>query len=275
MELYTFASKTSSHFTKTQTLIPKTSLRITEKTTIFRIHAIIRVSAQTSGGEIMLLTINADTLRNSFLFKDVDQSILEQVAKHCQAMELHAGETLFEQDSVSDALYFLESGQIHVVRHYPEGYEVVIATEVPYYVIGELSLLANQPRTGSVVAVGDCDLIKLSRASILEICEKIPEISLKATSHLGKRLYRLNLRVRESAIGNIAARIASVLLLLAENQDTNDFSSVAVTRLARATAINPDAVERLLKQWSDYEIISQNGQKITIHNLETLRNLAG
>lgn len=223
----------------------------------------------------MLLTINADTLRNSFLFKDVDQAILEEVAKHCQAMELHAGETLFEQDSAPDALYFLESGQIHVVRHYPEGYEVIIATEVPYYVIGELSLLANQPRTGSVVAVGDCDLIKLSRDSILEICEKIPEISLKAISHLGKRLYRLNLRVRESAIGNIAARVASVLILLAENNQTKTFPAVAVTRLARATAINPDAVERLLKQWAEYEIISQSGQSIIVHNLEALHNLAG
>lgn len=45
----------------------------------------------------MILTINADTLRNSFLFKDVDQSILEEVAKHCQAMELHAGETLLNR----------------------------------------------------------------------------------------------------------------------------------------------------------------------------------
>ena len=223
----------------------------------------------------MILTINADTLRNSFLFKDVEQSILEEVARHCQTMELHAGETLFEQDSAPDALYFLESGQIHVVRHYPEGYEVVIATEVPYYVIGELSLLANEPRTGSVVAVGDCELIKLSRASILEICEKMPQISLKAMNHLGKRLYRLNLRVRESAIGNIAARVASVLLLLAENQENQTFSSVGVARLARATAINPDAVERLLKQWADYEIISQNGQEIRLHKIEALRNLAG
>lgn len=223
----------------------------------------------------MILTINADTLRNSFLFKDVDQSILEEVAKHCQAMELHAGETLFEQDSESDALYFLESGQIHVIRHYPEGYEVVIATEVPYYVIGELSLLANQPRTGSVVAVGDCDLIKLSRDSILEICEKMPQISLKAITHLGKRLYRLNLRVRESAIGNIAARVASVLLLLAANDAEQVFPLVSVTRLARATAINPDAVERLLRQWAEYEIISQNGQEVSIHNVEALRNLAG
>lgn len=141
--------------------------------------------------------------------------------------------------------------------------------------IGELSLLANQPRTGSVVAVGDCDLIKLSRDSILEICEKMPQISLKAITHLGKRLYRLNLRVRESAIGNIAARVASVLLLLAANDAEQVFPLVSVTRLARATAINPDAVERLLRQWAEYEIISQNGQEVSIHNVEALRNLAG
>lgn len=223
----------------------------------------------------MFLTINADTLRNSFLFKDVDQALLQKVVQHCQPMELHAGETLFEQDSEPDALYFLETGQIHVVRHYPEGYEVVIATETPYYVIGELSLLANMPRTGSVVAVGDCDLIKLSRDAILEICENVPQISLQALTHLGERLYRLNLRVRESAIGNITARVASVLLLLSDNQSGTSIASVPITRLARATAINAEAVERLLKRWAEYDIISLNGQQITIHKLNTLHDLAG
>lgn len=223
----------------------------------------------------MISTINADTLRASFLFKDVEQSILEKVAEHCEAMELHAGETLFEQDSEPDALYFLESGQIHIVRNYPEGYEVVIATEVPDYVIGELSLLANQPRTGSVVAVGDCDLVKLSRETIFDICEQYPEVSLNALEHMGNRLYRLNLRVRESALGNIAARVASVLLLLSENQSDGNELNVSMTRLARATAVNADVIERLLHQWADSGFITLRRQQIKVQDLKTLRQIAG
>jgi len=219
-------------------------------------------------------TINADTLRNSFLFKDVSAAVLQDVAAQCQPMALPAGETLFEQDALPDALYFLESGQIHVVRCYPDGSEFIIATEVPYYVIGELSLLANQPRTGSVVAVGDCDLIKLSREAIVDVCERVPQIAVTALTQLGNRLYRLNLLVRESALGNTAARLSSVMLLLVD-EDKPTLEAPAITRLARATAVDANVVERLLKQWVDEGIITRQRKQITVRDLQALRNLAG
>ncbi len=196
----------------------------------------------------MSMTINPQLLRNSFLFTEADDKVLYDVAKHCQFMELSAGERLFEQDTPADALYFLESGQVHVVRQYADGSDIIIATEVPYYVIGELSLLANQPRTGSVVAVGDCDLVMLSRQAILDICENMPEVAVRALTHLGSRLYRMNLHIRENAIGNVSARVASVLLLLANNHDGMLDASISMTRIARATAIDVNVVTQLLNQ---------------------------
>lgn len=217
--------------------------------------------------------INPQLLRNSFLFKDAADDVLEEIVKHCHFMELNAGEQLFEQGSPADALYFLESGQVHVVREYSDDYEVIIATEVPYYVIGELSLLANQPRTGKVVAVGDCDLVMLSRKAILDVFEHMPQIAVRALSHLGNRLYRLNLRVRENAIGNIAARVASVMLLLVENE--NQDITLSITRLARATALDADMVERLLSNWVQDGILQRDGSHIKILDFASLRNMAG
>lgn len=222
----------------------------------------------------MATTFNLSVLRNSFLFKEADESVLQAVGKHCEAMELDAGEILFEQDTHPTDMYFLVDGQIHIVRHYPEGYDVTIATEVPYYVIGELSLLANQPRTGSVVAVGDCDLVRLSRQAVFEICETYPDVAVRALSHLGNRLYRLNLWVRESAVSNVGARIASVLLLMS-NSENRTLSNVSTTRLARATAINADVVERMLRQWHEYGVIHVDNQQITILKVEALQTFAG
>jgi CRP-like cAMP-binding protein len=167
-------------------------------------------------------------------------------------------------------MYFLESGQIHVIRQYPDGDEVILATEVPYYVIGELSMLANEPRTGKVVAVGDCDLLKLSRDDFLHLVKVTPEIAVSALDDLGKRLYKLNLRVRESAIGNVAARVASVLLLMDDSSQ-----AVSMTRLARATAMDADVVERLLKDWESKGIISLKEQKLRILDMLVLQSIAG
>jgi CRP/FNR family cyclic AMP-dependent transcriptional regulator len=222
----------------------------------------------------MATTFDISVLRNSFLFKDADETVLQEVSKYCEVMELDAGETLFKQDAQPDGMYFLVDGQVHVVRHYLEGYDVTIATEVPYYVIGELSMLANQPRSGSVVAVGDCDLIKLNRNAVFELCQTFPNIAVHALSHLGNRLYRLNLWVRESAVSNVSARIASVLLLMAGNAAVT-LNDVSTTRLARATAMDADVVERILRQWDEYGVISTQEQQITIRNLAALQNFAG
>jgi CRP-like cAMP-binding protein len=215
-------------------------------------------------------TVDYQILRNSFLFQDVDNMLLRLIAGHLQAMELAAGETLFEQNADADAMYFLESGQIHVIRQYPDGEEVILATEVPYYVIGELSMLAQEPRSGKVVAVGDCDLLKLSRDDFLHLVKVTPEIAVSALDDLGKRLYKLNLRVRESAIGNVAARVASVLLLIG-----NSKQSLSMTRIARATAMDADVVEKLLRSWEQEGIINLKEQQLDILDSVALQNLAG
>ncbi len=223
----------------------------------------------------MSQVINQDVLRSSFLFMGVSQEVLQQVAGYCRPMELGAGETLFEQDSEPDAMYFLESGQIHVMRSYPDGREVVLATEVPFYVIGEISLLANQPRSGSVVAVGDCDLVMLRRDDIFQMCHDMPQVAVQALDHLGKRLYRMNLHVRESAIGDVNARIATILMLLAKNQPGEIEQAVPAASIARATALDTDVVEQSLKKWVEEGIIEVNGPQITINDVNRLHQIAG
>lgn len=226
-------------------------------------------------GYMMNQPINPDILKNSFLFKDASTDILQTVVERCYRMELHAGERLFEQDTPPDRMYFLEEGQIHVVRQYPDGDEVILATEIPFHVIGELSMLANQPRTGSVVAVGDCDLVCIHREDILEFCHHVPDIAIQALNHLSKRLYDLNLRVRESAIGNVTARVASMLLLLVNQETGVTVNPVSKTRIARATAMDVDVVKHLLNEWQEAGIVTINGKQITVNQLDTLRNMAG
>lgn len=219
--------------------------------------------------------IDQTVLHHSMLFEGVGADILAAVSRYCHPMEIFAGETLFEQDSPSDAMYFLEDGQVHVIRHYPDGYEVILATEAPYYVIGELSMLANLPRTGGVVAVSDCDLIKIERDAIFQLCEQFPAIAINAMTYFGQRLYSLNLRVRESGIGNVGARVASALLMLSRNQGGLIDGDISIARLARTTAIDADIVDHLLADWVREELIAVNGRQITIKDIESIHNLAG
>lgn len=220
----------------------------------------------------MLTVIKPNILRNSFLFKEASDDVLSKVSEQAENKILYADEMLFEQGSEPDAFYILESGQVHVVRNYPNGEEHIIATEAPYYVIGELSLLANRERTGSVVAVGDCELVVVKRATVMATLKQHPEIAQQAIEHFGVRLYRLNLRVRESAIGKINVRIANLLFLMADQDGI--IHPVKITQMARATAIDGDFIERLLKKLHNEAIIEYVNNRVVIKDEQALRNLA-
>ncbi len=223
----------------------------------------------------MSVGINYSILRNAALFKNLSDDVLRELAQYCYYTQLIAGETLFEQNEPGDAIYVLEEGQIHIVRRYPSGEEIILATEGPYYVIGELSMLANQPRTGDVVAVSDCRLIGLERARFVEVCERMPVVAQQTLSHLGQRLYQMNLLVREHAIRNVAARVASALLLLCGGRNGVVENEIRLTRIARAVAIDADVVSRLLHKWQQQGYITFDGRRLEIHDVDTLETIAG
>jgi CRP-like cAMP-binding protein len=223
----------------------------------------------------MTVAITPSRLREISLFKDLADEALAELARHCRIQELHAGETLFRQGDPGDAFYLLEDGQIHIVREYPTGEEVVLATYGPYYVIGELSMIVGQPRTGSVVAVSDCELIALERDALIQVCEKMPEVATKVMHDLGLRLYAMNLQVREHAIGNVQARVASLLLLLCGYQEGTFPHPLRVTRMARTVGMDADLLDRLLQKWVSLGYLSYDGRTLTVRNVDALRDIAG
>ena len=212
-------------------------------------------------------------LKDATLFKSLPDEALAELASHCRYLELHAGEFLFYQDDPGDALYILQDGQIHIVRTYSNGEEVVLATEVPYYAIGELSMLANTPRTGGVLAVSDCTLIALSRDAFMDICGRIPGVMVRVQTHLAQRLYRMNLLVRENAISNVTARVANAVLLMSGGKTGALPQVVSLHRLARAVAIDANTVEKIFKEWAQQGLASYDGRRLTIYNVSAIEKM--
>ena len=85
----------------------------------------------------------------------------------------------------------------------------------------------------------------------------------------------MNLLVREHAIGNVTARIASILILLCGDKPGPIHTTVRVNRIARAIAMDGDSVNRILRDWAQCDYISYDGSKISILDLEAIRGMAG
>lgn len=214
-------------------------------------------------------------LREISLFQDLPEAALLELAKHARLMEVPAGEVLFDQDDPGDAFYLIDEGQAHIMRKYENGEEVCLKTLGPFDVVGELSMVVGQPRTGSVVTASDCTLIGLDREVFMEVIDRVPGAAVNVMQQLGLRLYQMNLQVREHAIGNAAARVASIILLLASDKAGEVPGVQRINRMARAAGMDGDALDRMLREWVRQGIIDYDGRLLVVKNVEALRDIAG
>jgi predicted acylesterase/phospholipase RssA/CRP-like cAMP-binding protein len=87
--------------------------------------------------------------------------LAERLAAGAGSRGLRAGDWLFRQGQQADNAFIVQSGRLEVVV---EG--MAIRTVKRGGVIGELALLTGEPRSASVRAVRDCELLEISREAL-------------------------------------------------------------------------------------------------------------
>jgi len=112
--------------------------------------------------------ISAQELERAAIFKQLTAEDVKQATKDIQLVKLKSGDELFHQGDAGDSIFFVVSGQLDVTLDVPGGGTCVVGRVGPNSVVGEMSLLLEQPRTASVVAAGDAELWKVSRDNFLE-----------------------------------------------------------------------------------------------------------
>lgn len=220
-------------------------------------------------------TVTTQHLKEIPIFQALPQDILSALARHSQKIDIHAGEVLFRQGDHSDSFYLIEDGQLHVVRHYDTGEDIVLATFSPYEIIGEMSMFAQEPRTVTVIAVSDCVLIRINYAALTSLMNQHPMMTMAVLAELSKRLHRINLLMHEFALGSPNARLANLILLMADNTSGPISINVRPQQMARAAGLDIVSMNNILNEWVGLGYISRSGNQLSLTNVEVMGEIAG
>jgi MFS family permease len=99
-----------------------------------------------------------ELLRQIEIFRPLPEPVLEQLARDLQPVHASAGEVVIRQGDHGDLFYVVEQGELEV------RVDDRLAQRVgPGDHFGEIALLEDVPRTATVVAVTDVDLLTLDR----------------------------------------------------------------------------------------------------------------
>jgi signal transduction histidine kinase len=103
--------------------------------------------------------------------------------------EHHApGSVICRQGTEGQAVYVLERGRVAILREVEEGEPVMLGYRGAGEILGEMSLVSRQPRTASVVAVEECDLLRVGAEAFSNLLREHPGISWAVLSVLNDRL---------------------------------------------------------------------------------------
>ena len=109
------------------------------------------------------------------LFRKLSQSQMEKLVENFEPVELSPGERLFSQGDPGDSLYIVVSGKIRISRG-PENHERQLATFVRGDIFGEEALLYQQPRSATVSAIDQAQLLRLNKDKLAAILKDFPYI---------------------------------------------------------------------------------------------------
>ncbi len=112
------------------------------------------------------------------LFEAVPADALAAIVAQCEYMSLPGGWTLFEAGEPSDAMYVVLSGAL--ASYVPARVDRRRLLDRIYAgeTVGEMGLVSGRPRTASVVALRDSELVRLSRAAFDGVLRHHPSAML-------------------------------------------------------------------------------------------------
>ena len=116
----------------------------------------------------------AEALASTPLFAGLSQEALGSLVQQLTLVHLAKGDILFHEGDPGDALYVIGEGEVSVAAEGPP--RVEMARMGPGSFIGEVALMTDQPRSATVTATLDAELLRIDRKTLSKVLSTHGEV---------------------------------------------------------------------------------------------------
>jgi small-conductance mechanosensitive channel/CRP-like cAMP-binding protein len=132
-----------------------------------------------------------DTIRQLLsgveLFGSLSAEEMERLANAAKLQLYTAGENLCRQGEPGDSFYVIREGQVAVLMNGADGQTVTAAHLANGAFFGEMSLLTGEPRSGTVTAETDVEVLRVSKQDFAGLLQANADLAGKLAAVLEKR----------------------------------------------------------------------------------------
>ncbi|AKJ05922.1 CRP-like cAMP-binding protein [Archangium gephyra] len=211
------------------------------------------------------------------LFSSLGSDDLERLSASLQPRRYDRGEIIFHQGDVGTDLYIIRKGEVTIRLSSADGREVALALLRRGDAFGELALLDEAPRSTDAVARDEAALLTLSRKDFQKFLEERPQVIPALLAELSRLVRRVTQTVHDASFLDARARLARVLLDLAQRQGEAGGEGVAITprltqtELANLAGLTRESTNRWLRFYAREGLLSYEEGRITLLEPDNLR----
>ncbi|WNG24804.1 Crp/Fnr family transcriptional regulator [Cystobacter fuscus] len=209
------------------------------------------------------------------LFSSLEPGDLEQLSARLRPRRLSAGEVLFHRGDTGTDLYIIHDGEVTIRLSAADGKEVSLALLGRGDAFGELALLDDAPRSTDAVARKDTELLSLQREAFRQFLQERPQVMPRLLAELSQLVRRVTRAVHDANFLDARARLARVLLDLAQSRGKPGAQGVAISRLTQSELANlcgltRESTNRWLRFYAREGLLTYEDGVITLLDPEDL-----
>jgi len=153
------------------------------------------------------------------------QKPLEDPLAHlpCSSIiEYRRGQSIYNQDQPSTAIYLVIGGKVKVSRLANDGRQVVVDIYQPDEFFGESAFISAAPRSEQAMALDNTKLMAWSTAEIEDVIAKRPRLAVALVQIFVHRTMEFADRIESFSADNIGQRLARTLIRFSERMGSRE-----------------------------------------------------
>ncbi len=208
------------------------------------------------------------------IFQDLTEAEIEEIDRATTMSTYRRGKIFYMPEDTSEVLFLIKKGRVQLYRISPDGKKLVIGTVGPGTVFGEMALIGQGMQNTFAEAVEECVLCVMSRDDVERLLVTKPKVALRIFEALGRRLREAEGRLEEIAFKGIPARLASLLLQLAEEQGGDSIVGLTHQDLGEQIGTYRETTTQTLNSFKAEGLLDIGRKRITILDREGLQRIA-
>ena len=207
-------------------------------------------------------------LKSVPLFSRLGEASLDAILRLTRRKRFRKDEIIFHEREMGDSLFVILHGRVKVAIFGDDGKEVTLSVLSEGDFFGEMSVLDLEPRSATVIAEADCEVLSLQRDDFLRSLEQDPGMSKSLIQVLADRLRKANHQISTLALLDVYGRVARVIQELAEEEGKRLKDGRVVVRrpthmdIAHRIGSSRETVTRMMRDLEENGHIQTEGREI-------------